>query len=65
MGSDYTCSNADGEAEGSFTFTRTWTVTATDDVDNSNSQQPLSLYCGGIDWLRPGYSEHGLKTMHD
>jgi len=35
----YTCSNADGEAEGSFSFTRTWTVTAADDCGNSTTQQ--------------------------
>jgi hypothetical protein len=35
----YSCSNADGEAEGSYIFTRTWTVTAQDDCGNSTQQQ--------------------------
>lgn len=30
----YTCSDADGQAEGSYTFVRTFTVTATDDCGN-------------------------------
>ncbi|MCH1575412.1 MAG: lamin tail domain-containing protein, partial [Flavobacteriales bacterium] len=35
----YSCSDADGEAEGSYIFTRTWTVTAQDDCGNMTQQQ--------------------------
>jgi len=34
----YTCSDADGLAEGSYTFTRTWTALATDDCGNTDSE---------------------------
>ena len=48
----YTCSDSDGEAEGSFSFTRTWTVTATDDCANSSSQQ-TSQMVSVLDELAP------------
>ena len=34
----YTCSDADGMAEGSYVFTRTWTALATDDCGNTDSE---------------------------
>jgi len=34
----YTCSDADGLAEGSYVFTRTWTAVATDDCGNTDTE---------------------------